>query len=117
MPYSDYKDMNLIREISNNYPVTIMLVTHTRKMTDSDPLNTISGSTGLIGAVDGVFLLEKNERFSNQGILTISNRDTEEFVFNLEFDRIFCKWKLVNQEKIESVEDEFVLLISDFILR
>ena len=29
-----------------------------------DQLNTISGSTGLVGAVDGVFVLEKSKRTS-----------------------------------------------------
>jgi len=46
-----------------------------------DQLNTISGSTGLVGAVDGVFVLEKSKRTSNDGKFTIANRDTENFCF------------------------------------
>lgn len=54
--------MNRLREITNKHRLTLLLIHHTRKMYDPDPLNTISGSTGLIGAVDGVFVLEKGKR-------------------------------------------------------
>lgn len=55
----DYRDMTALREITNAHAVTLLLVHHTRKMYDPDPLNTLSGSTGLVGAVDGVWVLEK----------------------------------------------------------
>lgn len=50
----DYRDMTKLREITNRHNLTLLLVHHTRKMFDPDPLNTLSGSTGLVGAVDGV---------------------------------------------------------------
>jgi len=55
----DYSDMSKLREITDKHKLTLLLVHHTRKMYDSDPLNTVSGSTGLIGAVDGAFVLMK----------------------------------------------------------
>ena len=55
----DYQDMNRLRESTDKHNVTLMLIHHTRKMYDPDLLNTISCSTGLIGAVDGVLVLEK----------------------------------------------------------
>ena len=55
----DYNDMNCLREITEKHKLTLLLVHHTRKASDPDPLNTISGSTGLVGAVDGVFVLDK----------------------------------------------------------
>ena len=49
----DYRDMTALREITNAHAVTLLLVHHTRKMYDPDPLNTLSGSTGLVGAEIG----------------------------------------------------------------
>jgi hypothetical protein len=59
---------------------------------DDDPLNTLSGSMGLVGSVDGVFVLEKEERTGTDAKPTIANRDTEGFCFKLRFDPDNCKW-------------------------
>jgi RecA-family ATPase len=77
----DYQDMTKLRQITSKHDVTLLLVHHTRKTKDADPLNKISGSTGLIGAVDGAFVLEKISRIENGAVLTIANRDTENFCF------------------------------------
>jgi len=74
-----YNDMNRLREITEKHKLTLLLVHHTRKASDPDPLNTISGSTGLVGAVDGVFVLDKASRTANIARLTIANHDTEGF--------------------------------------
>ena len=68
--------MNRLRDITDKHSVTLMLIHHTRKMYDPDLLNTISGSTGLIGAVDSVLVLEKPKRTGSEAELTIANRDT-----------------------------------------
>ncbi|MCL2322737.1 MAG: helicase RepA family protein [Oscillospiraceae bacterium] len=106
----DYRDMSWLREITNSHPLTILLVHHTRKMYDQDPLNTISGSTGLIGAVDGVFVLEKIDRIENEAKLTISNRDTESFCFNLRFDSKKCRWIFIGND-IGSGSDEDIIFV------
>jgi len=89
---SDYRDMTLLREITNHHKLTLLLIHHTRKMHDPDPLNTISGSTGLAGSVDGVLVLEKIKRNEGDAKLTICNRDTEGFCFDLRFDPEKCRW-------------------------
>lgn len=111
----DYHDMNRLREITNQHKLTLLLIHHTRKMYDPDPLNTISGSTGLVGAMDGVFILEKAKRTGNDAKLTIANRDTEGFCFNLNFDAETCRWEFVgNHVSSSEEEDELVVLIDDF---
>jgi hypothetical protein len=112
----DYRDMNRLREITGKHPLTLMLIHHTRKMYDPDPLNTISGSTGLIGAVDGVFVLEKVKRTSDKAKLTIANRDTEGFCFDLRFDSETCRWEFVgNSVGSDEDEDTLVVLVDDFL--
>ena len=112
----DYRDMNRLREITSKHPLTLMLIHHTRKMYDPDPLNTISGSTGLIGAVDGVFVLEKSKRTGDKAKLTIANRDTEGFCFDLRFDSEKCRWEFVgNSTTSDEDEDTLVVLVDDFL--
>ena len=114
----DYQDMCKLREITNKHKLTLLLVHHTRKMHDSDPLNTISGSTGLIGAVDGVFVLEKNKRTENAARLTIANRDTEGFCFKLKFDTDTCRWSFMGHDTGDGdggSDDDFAIMIDDFL--
>ena len=112
----DYKDMNILREITNKHKVTLLLIHHTRKMFDPDPLNTISGSTGLSGATDGLFVLEKVKRTGNAAKITIANRDTEGFCFDLRFDPDTCRWNFIgNHTEEEDTEDMLAILIDDFL--
>jgi hypothetical protein len=108
--------MNKLREITDKHRLTLLLVHHTRKMYDPDPLNTVSGSTGLIGAVDGAFVLSKDKRTSNKAKLIISNRDTESFCFELRFDPETCRWDFMgNSAEGGDDEDAFCFLLNDFL--
>ena len=116
--------MTLLREITNTHKLTLLLVHHTRKMYDPDPLNTLSGSMGLVGSVDGVFVLEKEKRTDNKAKLTIANRDTEGFCFKLELDSETCKWNFLGNDtddpsKIDAAEekDEWLLMLVDDFLK
>jgi hypothetical protein len=77
-------------------------------MSDPDPLNTLSGSMGLVGSVDGVFVLEKDTLTGQDAKLTIANRDTEGFCFRLRFEPKNCKWLFVGNDgdMPEEKEDE-----------
>lgn len=67
-PYaSDYDDLTFLKEIANKNHIAILLVHHLRKQRDDDPLNMLSGSTGLSGAVDTVFVLSRPKRTDNSG--------------------------------------------------
>jgi len=115
---NDYKDMNRLREITNKHKLTLLLIHHTRKLPDADPLNTISGSTGLSGATDGLFILEKSKRTGHDAKLTIANRDTEGFCFNLRFDPDSCRWIFVGNNlgsDADDDEDVLAILVDDFL--
>ena len=113
----DYRDMTKLREITDKHKLTLLLIHHTRKMYDPDPLNTLSGSTGLVGSVDGVFVLEKARRTGTDAKLTIANRDTEDFCFKLKFDGEVCKWSFVGStDELAEERDEWLcLLVDDFL--
>lgn len=110
----DYRDMTLLREITDKHKLTLLLIHHTRKMSDPDPLNTLSGSMGLVGSVDGIFVLEKETRTSNKAKLTIANRDTEGYCFTLELDPKTCKWRFLgNNSDLAEEKNEWLLLLVD----
>jgi len=117
----DYRDMTSLRGITDKHSLTLLLIHHTRKMSDSDPLNTLSGSMGLVGSVDGVFVLEKDSRIGHDAKLTIANRDTEGFCFKLRFDPEHCKWAFIGnddghmEEKLDEKDEWLLLLIDDFL--
>ena len=124
----DYRDMMTLREITDKYNLTMLLIHHTRKMNDDDPINMLSGSTGLTGSVDGIFVLQKEKRISNKAMLTIANRDTDEFCFDLEFNRENCMWLFkgnhdenenkpkATKEDMQASKNEWLcLLVDDFL--
>ncbi len=113
----DYRDMTALREITNAHAVTLLLVHHTRKMYDPDPLNTLSGSTGLVGAVDGVWVLEKEKRIGDKGKLTIANRDTEGYCFSVLFDKENCRWNCLGtaEDVADEEQNSFCLTIDEFV--
>lgn len=116
MYQTDYKDMTKLREVTDSSNVTLLLIHHSRKMYDPDPLNTLTGSTGLVGSVDGVWVLEKETRVEDRAKLTVVNRDTQEYCFNLTFEKENCKWLFLgHHEKEETPEEVMCALIDKFL--
>jgi hypothetical protein len=120
----DYRDMTILRQITGKHSLILLLIHHTRKLKDDDPLNTLSGSMGLVGSVDGVFVLEKDTRTGDDAKLTIANRDTEGFCFKLRFDPDNCKWAFMGnydaaaERKAEQADkDEWLFLLVDEFLQ
>ena len=114
---ADYSDIKALRQVTNRYDLTLLLVHHTRKMNDeNDPINNISGSTGLTGATDGNWVLEKVKRTENHAKLTIDNRDTESFCFDLKFNSDTCHWDYIgNNTGVDNADEDIALLVDDFL--
>jgi hypothetical protein len=105
---NDYNDMDALRKIIGEYKLSMLLITHNHKSEESDPVNRVYGSAGLTGAVDGIFVIEKRNRAGDTAKLTITNRDTESFEFELQFDRLSCRWLLVRDFGENITEDEML---------
>lgn len=59
-PYAaDYKDIGLLKALADKHCVAIIVVQHLRKQFDSDPHAMVTGSTGLLGAADGSYVLKR----------------------------------------------------------
>ena len=62
---NDYQDIGLLKQLADRRHIAILLIHHLRKLHDDDPMNMISGSTGLSGAADSTFVLQKNSRLAD----------------------------------------------------
>ena len=75
------------------------MIHHLRKLHDDDPMNMISGSTGLSGAADSAFVLQKNARSANAASLHCTGRDIPDRTLKLELDEDDHVWKLLADSK------------------
>ena len=92
----DYQDMKKLKRIADDHNITVLLVHHLRKQGDRDPVNRLSGTTGISGAVDAVFVLDRKERAQNAALLVCTGRDVEYRELELRFSKERCVWDLVS---------------------
>ena len=59
---SDYQEVRQLKALADELKITLLMVHHVRKLGDSDPLNRLSGTTGIVGAADTVLILERSHR-------------------------------------------------------
>lgn len=90
----DYQEIAKMKSIADKNNISILLVHHLRKQGDNDPLNKLSGTTGISGAVDAVFILDKNRREEKHATLICTGRDIEYREMQLKFDHKICVWNV-----------------------
>ena len=93
---SDYNEIEILKKLAEELKITILLVHHLRKQGDSDPFNMLSGTNGLAGGVDTMFVLDKSKRCSTNATLYCSGRDIEDREIELCFDKYNCVWNFVS---------------------
>ena len=96
---NDYQDVGLLKQLADKHHIAILLIHHLRKLHDDDPMNMISGSTGLSGAADSTFVLQKNSRLANIASLHCTGRDIPDRTLKLEFGEEDHIWKLLEDSK------------------
>ena len=93
----DYAALERLLPLAADHGVSILVVHHLRKMDADDPLDTISGSTGLSGGVDGALIL-KRERGKADAYLHVDGRDVEEPAeLALRWDQNLASWNLMGE--------------------
>ena len=110
----DYRDIGILKALADKYRIAILLVHHLRKMNDDDPMNMISGTTGISGATDSNFVLKKDKRGGNSATLYCVGRDIEYRELRLEFDNNTHLWSLVSDSITNEPQpsDEIILHLS-----
>ena len=96
---NDYQDIGLLKKLADDQHIAILLIHHLRKLHDDDPMNMISGSTGLSGAADSTFVLQKHSRLANIASLHCTGRDIPDRTLKLEFGEEDHIWKLLEDSK------------------
>lgn len=106
----DYHSLQLLRELADKYPVTFLVIHHSRKAESEDVLDNVSGSLGLSGACDNIFVL-KRARGVADSELHIVGRDLEDKQLALRYS--FPYWTLLGtaQEYAITKERRIVLEI------
>ena len=98
-PYaSDYRDIGVLKALADKHRIAILLVHHLRKMNDDDPMNMISGTTGLSGCADGALIMQKEKRTDGKATLEISGRDQPDQRLYLSKDQENLIWSLDHAE-------------------
>ena len=114
---NDYRDLSVLKHIADTHGISILLVHHLRKMNDDDPMNMISGTTGLSGATDSNFVLRKSKRRENTATLYCTGRDIAYRELALEFDTSVHVWDLLADDHEDEPEpqDEIIPAVSAFL--
>ena len=93
---NDYAELRVLKALAEELNICLLLVHHLRKMNDSDPVNRLSGSSGISGAVDAVYILDKPMRSGHRATLTASGRDIRDRKIELEMNPQSCIWTLIS---------------------
>ncbi len=95
---NDYEVINTMKQLADSSGICILLVHHTRKASAGDRFEMISGTTGLLGAADGAFLLQKDKRTDDEATLDVTGRDQPDQRLHLRRDPERLTWELESAE-------------------
>lgn len=93
---NDYEEVRQLKRLADELQISLLLVHHLRKQGDSDPLNKLSGTTGISGAMDAVLVLDVSKRNAGGATLFCTGRDIECRELELNMSRDTCVWELVS---------------------
>ncbi|MCU9840603.1 helicase RepA family protein [Ruegeria sp. WL0004] len=90
-----------LQELAGKHGISIIVIHHLRKMTGDDPLDMVSGTTGLTGAVDNVLVLDRK---SDGVTLYGRGREMENIDLALELDDGL--WRILGDTDTVRISDE-----------
>ena len=103
---NDYDEIRLLKQLADELNICLLLVHHLRKQGDSDPFNKLTGTTGIVGAVDTALVLDKSKRNADSATLYCTGRDVEDRQLELQFSKKDFVWKMLR----DSMENREMLL-------
>ena len=115
----DYADVSALKEIADKNKISVMFVHHLRKVKDlDDPFNDVSGSTGIAGAADTIFIMSRARNDKNADLI-VSGRDVNYQEFELFFEK--CKWQLQKIKTENEIQQEetpsFIKALLEFLFQ
>lgn len=92
----DYNFLDPITQIAQRYHCLILVVAHTRKAPSEDFIDSVIGSHGISGAVDGIAVLSR-QRHSKMATLEWTSRDGDEEKRTLKWDTLSDGWLITDE--------------------
>lgn len=93
----DYQELGVLKAIADRFGVAIWIVHHVRKGKVEDVLESVLGSTAIVGAADTVMVLQRRA-LESAAVLHITGRDVEEQQLALEFVADTCIWRVIGPQ-------------------
>jgi hypothetical protein len=90
----DYATLAYLKSLADQCGVAIVIVHHLRKGSSDDPLEEVSGTTGLTGAADTIWTLRRDRGCMDATLFT-TGRDIDEAETALRFDKSLGLWTLL----------------------
>lgn len=113
---NDYEEVRTLKKLADTLGICLLLVHHIRKQEANDPLNKLTGTTGISGAADAIFVLDKSKRSAAGATMFCTGRDIEYRELELNFSKENVSWELVSDtmENPELLLPSEMLSLSDF---
>ena len=93
---ADYDAITKLKKIADTHEIAILIIHHLRKFDNTeDPLDNISGTTGITGATDANIVLAR-DRKNNIATMYVEGRDVERQEISLKFDGNTVTWCLTS---------------------
>lgn len=108
---NDYDEVRKLKQLADELNISLLLVHHLRKQGDSDPLNKLSGTTGISGAVDAAFVLDQSKRNATGATMICTGRDIEYRELELNFSKDRFVWERLS----DTLEEPMLVLPNEMI--
>ena len=90
----DYRALLEVHRLANERQLSVVALHHTRKQEAEDPLDSISGTLGLVGCADTALVLSRTPQGTS---LYVRGRDVEEAEHAITFNRDTCRWAVLGE--------------------
>lgn len=108
----DYDAVAPLADLAHRFDVAIVVVHHCRKSDAEDPLDLISGTTGLTGGADGAIVL-KRARGAADAELHVTHRDAEEDAeLAVQWDAQLSGWRLLGDAEEHRRSDQRTAILT-----
>ena len=99
---TDYREIGALKEFADRNKICILVIHHLRKMPDTDNVfNMISGSTGIMGVADTIFIIYKKMMTDKNASLHSTGRDIIGGDLVIQFNEHNFIWEVVGSAEEE----------------
>ena len=105
---AEYNELAELRNLANELGICVLMVMHTRKSRDRDPINNIYGGGGFVASADAISILSK-ERSQSYGKILCTGREIENIELSVTFDSETMRWLVVNDPAYKEKKGKKVL--------